>query len=184
MMQPRPRHVLLTGAPGSGKTTVVVAVLRLLSESGRATFGFWTQEIREGGARKGFALKLVSGAREMLASVGWPGPPRVGKYGVKVEVMERLVVPEIERGLAAAKRKPGVVVVMDEIGKMELFSRAFQQVVVSAFDSAARVLATIVAGPHRFADSLKKRADVKLITLTRQNRESLAEEIAEFLRSA
>jgi len=181
MTQRAPRHVLLTGAPGCGKTTLVMAALRLLRESGRPVFGFWTEEIRQAGARQGFALELVSGGREVLASMRRPGPPRVGRYGVNLEVMDDLVVPEIERGLAAARSQSGVVLVMDEIGKMELFSASFQQTVVSAFGGPARVLATIMARPHPFAEMLKQRPDVRLITVTRENRERLVAQIGEML---
>jgi len=176
----RARHILLTGLPGCGKTTVAMAALALLRESGVATFGFWTQEIREGGERRGFALELVSGGRDVLASVDLVAP-RVGKYGVNVEAMQRLVVPEIERAIAAARTGARAVIVMDEIGKMELFSRSFQQVVVSALDSPAWVLATVMLRPHPFADSLKARSDVQVVTVTAENRSGLAERILEQL---
>jgi len=175
------RHVLLTGPPGCGKTTVVISVLQFLRESGRPAFGFWTEEIRQAGVRQGFALELVSGRREVLASTQRPGSPRVGRYGVNVEVMNRVAVPEIERGIAAAGSASGVVLVMDEIGKMELFSKPFQQVVLSAFDSAAQVLATIMSRPHPLADALKARPDTELVTVRREEREGLARQIAEIL---
>jgi nucleoside-triphosphatase len=179
-----PRHVLLTGAPGCGKTTVVMRVLRLLRDAGLPIFGFWTEEERRGSLRQGFALELVSGGRDRLASVEWPGPPRVGRYGVRPEVMERLVVPEIERGLAEAKRRPDVVLVMDEIGKMELFSRAFQRAALGAFDSGARVVATVLARPHPFAEALKRRPDVALVVVTPQNREGLPQQVVFMLKGA
>ena len=181
MASSAPKHILLTGAPGCGKTTIILAVLRRLRRVGRPTFGFWTEEVRQSGVRQGFALELVSGGRDMLASVRRSGPPRVGRYGVNVEAMDRFAVPEIERGLAAAKAKSGVVIVMDEIGKMELFSRSFQQAAIAALDSPARVVATIMARPHPFADSLKARSDVRVVTVTRQNRDELARQIAEML---
>jgi nucleoside-triphosphatase len=157
-----------------------MAALGRLKEAGVPAFGFWTREIREGGVRRGFELELVSGGKEVLASANWPGPPRVGRYGVKVEVMDRLVVPEVERGVAASSRS-SVVIVMDEIGKMELFSRAFQRVVISAFESAARVLATIMARPHPLAEALKGRADTSLLTVSPSNREGLPRQVAEML---
>lgn len=178
------RHVLLTGVPGCGKTTVIMAVLRQLRETDRPVFGFWTEEIREGGARQGFALELVSGARETLALARRPGPPRVGRYGVNVEAMDRLVVPEIARAIATASSSPGVVLVMDEIGRMELFSAQFREAVLSAFDSPARVLATIMARAHPFADSLKQRPDVTLLTVRPENREKVTAQIVEMLAAA
>jgi len=171
------RHLLLTGPPGCGKTTVAMAVLNALREAARTVFGFWTQEIRAAGVRTGFSLELLSGGKGVLASVERRGPPRVGKYGVNVGTMDQLVVPEIGRAVAATRSESDVVLVMDEIGKMELLSQSFQQAVVSAFDSPVRILATVMARPHPFADALKRRTDALLLTVTFENRDQLVQQI-------
>ncbi len=183
MGSPRHRHLLLTGPPGCGKTTVLAETVSILRASRWHVYGFWTPEIREGRARLGFAIELVGGGRDVLASRDWPGPPRVGRYGVRPEIMDRLVVPEVERGVTAARSRCDVLVVMDEIGRMELFSRAFRDAVLSALDSQARVLATIMAKPHPFADRLKTRGDVRVVPVTRPHRESLPESLAASLLS-
>jgi len=153
----------------------------LLQNSGWLTFGFWTPEIRQGRERRGFEVVLLSGTRETLASTDYSGPPRVGRYGVRTEVMERLVLPEIERGVSAAASRSNVVLVMDEIGKMELLSPAFAAAVLSVFDTAARVVATVMARPHPLADALKARPDVELVSVTLVNRERLATHVAGLL---
>jgi nucleoside-triphosphatase len=175
------RHVLLTGAPGCGKTTLLGEAAEALRDSGREVYGFWTPEIREGGRRLGFAAELMGGEREVLASRDLAGPPRVGGYGVNLAAMDGLVVPEIDRGVAAAGARAAVIIVMDEIGKMELFARGFREVVARALDSQARVLGTIMARPHPFADALKMREDVGIVTVTRDNRERLCTSIIEAL---
>jgi len=62
------------------------------------------------------------------------------------------------------------VVVIDEIGKMELFSEAFRQAVLEALESGKKVLGTIMLKPHPWADEIKRRQDVSLVWLTRDNR--------------
>lgn len=175
-------HILLTGRPGCGKTTVLTKAVGILDEAGCRAFGFTTPEIRKGRSRTGFAAELLDGTRDVLASREVPGPPRVGRYGVRTAVMDSLVAPELERGVRAAQSGETIILVMDEIGKMELFSQRFRQAVLSAFDSTAHVLASIMARSHPFADALKDRHDVEVITVTERNRDQLPTEIAHRLR--
>ncbi|MGW9030148.1 nucleoside-triphosphatase [Streptomyces sp. NPDC055722] len=119
-------RILLEGRPGSGKTTVVRRLAALLRT--RRAVGFTTEEIRHGGTRSGFALETLEGVqRTVLAHVDFPGPPRVGRYGVDLGVMERLALPPLKS--AAARAAPGDVVLINELGRMELACTAFQDTV-------------------------------------------------------
>jgi len=116
---------------------------------------------------------LLGGETRVLASVEIAGRWRVGKYGVDVRGFEEAVVPEIEAAIAG-----GRLVVMDEIGKMELFSERFRDAVRRALDSAAPVLGTILSGPHPFADEIRKRREVSIIEVTFENRDRLPAELS------
>lgn len=163
--------VLLTGRPGIGKTTVI---RRFLARTRVEAGGFYTEEIRREGRRVGFSLNLLSGERRVLASVEIGGSWRVGKYGVDVRTFETAAVPEIEKAIAGEH-----LVVVDEIGKMELFSERFREVVRLALDSSAPILATILNRPHPFADEMRNRNDIHLIEVTPANREGLPRDLAE-----
>ena len=82
--------ILSTGDPGCGKTTLIQHVLAELSVPAG---GFYTQEVREGGTRKGFEIITLDGRRAILAHVNIRGPKKVGKYGVNLaaRVRKRLV---------------------------------------------------------------------------------------------
>jgi nucleoside-triphosphatase len=164
------RAWLLTGRPGTGKTTCLRRTLELL---GRPAGGFFTEEVREGGTRVGFALATLAGERGMLADARRPGEPRVGKYGVDLEVLERIGVPAIRE--ADRSRR---LVVIDEIGKMEMASAAFRAAVEETLASSAPVLGTILAAPHPWADRLKAMPSVTLLTVTPANRDTLPRELA------
>lgn len=157
--------ILLTGRPGSGKTTVVKKVVAGLR--GNAG-GFYTEEIRESGRRQGFAIVTLSGDRAILAHVLLRSPHRVGKYGVDVEAMDRVGVGALLDALRSCD-----YVVIDEIGKMELFSQAFRQAVRECLDSGRTVLGTIMSGPHPWADQIKTHPRVKLVTVSEENRDTL-----------
>lgn len=166
---PSVARVLLEGRPGVGKTTAARRLLDLMRRDGIAVGGFTTVELREAGRRVGFAVETVNGDRAVLAHVGRPGPPRVGKYGVDVAAFERLAMP----ALAA----PAQLVVIDELGKMELTSAAFRAAVRDVFTRPVDVVAAVHAFAHPVTDELKARPDVEVLRITLHNRDSVPDQL-------
>ena len=164
------RAYLLTGRPGVGKTTCLRRTLELL---GRPAGGFFTEEVRRQGTRVGFALVTLDARRAMLAEAGRRGGPRVGKYGVDLDALDRVGVPAIREAVRA-----GRLVVIDEIGKMEMASDAFRAAVEEALRSEVPILGTILAAPHPWADRIKAHPAVTLIDVTPANRDGLPAELA------
>jgi nucleoside-triphosphatase len=162
-----PLRILLTGPPGCGKTTVILRTLDLLS---RPAAGFYTAELRssEGGGRLGFDVVALDGRRGPLARVGRLGP-QVGKYAVDLSSFEHVGVRAVEAGL----RDPYTLLVIDEVGKMELLSAAFATLLELAFRSANPLLGTILYRPHPLADRFRRAPGVELIPVARQNRDAL-----------
>jgi nucleoside-triphosphatase len=143
----------------------------LLRERGVALRGFVTEELREGRQRVGFAVETFDGERATLAHVTFSGPPRVGRYGVDLEAFERLALP----ALAGVQEEE--LVVIDELGKMELASGAFRSVVSEVFGAHGSVVATVHVARHPFTDALKRDAEV--VRVTRDNRDELPTRILE-----
>lgn len=171
------RTLLLTGRPGVGKTTIITTVAQAL---GARADGFYTQEIRQRGKRRGFELVGLRGGRATLAHVRLRGGgrPRVGRYGVDVAALDRVGVAALDRAMAQ-----GRIVIVDEIGKMELFSPAFKRAVLAALDGPAPVIATVMARPQPWVDVLKARPGVALWQVTLKNRDEMPEQILEWLSS-
>ncbi|MEV5969630.1 nucleoside-triphosphatase [Streptomyces sp. NPDC051921] len=165
-----PTRILLEGRPGSGKTTALRRLAALLP-AGTAT-GFTTEEIREAGTRVGFALETLAGERRVLAHVGLPGPPRVGRYGVDLDVMEDLALPSITGGT------PHRLVLVDELGRMELASTSFRAAVDALFAADVDVVATVHARPDPYTDGLKHRPDIEVVQVTPAGRDALPGELA------
>jgi len=165
---------LLTGRPGCGKTTLI---RRLVESLAVPAGGFYTEEIRRGSRREGFALITLDGQTATLASVHNPSRRRVSKYGVDVEAVDEVGVPAIERATAR-----GALVVIDEIGKMELFSNQFRQAVLSALESGKPVVASIMLAPHPWADAIKARPEVEVILVTEANRSQVQGDLLARLR--
>jgi nucleoside-triphosphatase len=168
--------ILLEGRPGVGKTTLAIAVVDALADRGLEVSGFTTEEIRERGRRVGFAIEAIGGEREVMAHVDYSGPPRVGKYGVDLEALERVALPAFE--------ERSEVLVIDELGKMELHSQALCDAVTTAMQEDGNVVATVQATAHPFTDELKARDDVDVIQVTRANRDELRDRLVDTVARA
>lgn len=165
--------LLLTGAPGTGKTTII---REALAEAKVKAGGFYTQEIRQQGARQGFEIVTLKGERAVLAHISVHSPFRVSKYGVDISSLEQVGISALRQAVRECD-----IVVIDEIGKMELFSSAFREAVLEALSSGKRVLGTIMLPSHPWADQIKSRPEVELIQVTRENRHLVQEKVVRWL---
>ena len=167
------QHLLLTGRPGTGKTSLIrEAVARAEVKAG----GFYTEEMRCGGIRQGFRLVTLDGREAVLAHVGFSSPYRVSKYKVDVDSLNRVGVSAVKQALTECD-----LIVIDEIGKMELLSAEFREAVRQAIDGDKRVLGTIMLHPNSFCDAVKAHPGVRVLTVTRDNRDGILAEISEWL---
>ncbi len=162
-------RVAITGAPGVGKSMLVREVLeRLNCRAG----GVLAQEVRRDGKRVGFELMdLSSGNIGTLASIDGDGP-RLGKYRVNLQDLEVIGAKAVERAAEEAD-----LIVIDEVGPMELFSERFAKAVETALTSDKPMLVVVQAkSQHPLAKRI--REEFRLIAVTEKNRYDLAEEIA------
>jgi nucleoside-triphosphatase len=177
------KSLLLTGRPGIGKTTIIWRVLDALGarldDVQAVAGGFYTEELRGPGGRQGFRLVTLDGREAVLAHKDIRGPdiPRVSRYGVDVGALERVGVDALQRAMDAGK-----LVVVDEIGKMELFSQSFQETLVSAVLGPHHVLGTITAKPHPGADVFRYLAPVEIWEVDQRNRDGVPDRVLAWLR--
>jgi nucleoside-triphosphatase len=167
--------ILLTGRPGIGKTTVIRKVVERLA---RRAGGFYTAEIRESDRRQGFKIITLDGQEGILSHVNIKGRPRVSKYGVNLKDLEAIGVTALRQAVTGAD-----CIVVDEIGKMELFSEEFRKAVVEAVESEKVVLGTVMATRHPWVDALKALPQVTVLEVTQDNREKMVQFVIEMLES-
>ena len=163
--------ILLTGHPGCGKTTLIK---RVVSNLPQRAGGFYTEEIRERGTRAGFKIVTLDGDEVVFAHVRLKTPEYLGKYRLDLSALEATGVKAVRE---AVKRQR--LVVIDEIGPMEIRSTIFRDAVNEALDSEVPVLATIFARSMLFTDAVKSRPDVTLIDVRPDNRERLVSELSD-----
>lgn len=164
----------LTGEPGCGKTTLIREVL---ARSNKSAGGFYTQEIRSAGVRQGFKIVTLDGKTATLAHTDIRSPYRVSKYGVDLANMEELAVPAIRE---ATETKD--IVIIDEVGKMELFSGSFKEAVIEALQSGKKVLGTIMLASHPWADKIKELPEVEIVRVTKANRSEVLAKLLAWLQ--
>ena len=164
---------LLTGKPGTGKTSLIKQAIAGL---GGKAGGFYTEEIRRGGVREGFRLVTLDGQEAILAHINIHSPHRVGKYGVDIDSLDRAGVSALNRAA-----EEGSLVIVDEIGRMELFSATFREAVWQIITSGKKVLGTIMFKANPWADRIKRQPQVNVVEVTRANRHQVLEELLVWL---
>ena len=167
---------LLTGRPGTGKTSLIKQAIAGIED--RAG-GFYTEEIRSQGVRQGFKLVTLDGRSATLAHIDIHSQYKVSKYGVDIDSLDRVGVSALDKAVQQCD-----LVVIDEIGKMELFSANFREAVLRVINSGKRLLGTIMLNPHPWADTIKLKPQVNLITVTRANYHQVLQELLRWLKAA
>ncbi|KAG5060902.1 hypothetical protein JHK87_001931 [Glycine soja] len=172
---------LVTGPPGVGKTTLIMKVFESLKVNPSLKLqGFYTREIRRAGQRVGFEVVTLDGRTAPLASIDISTPeslrwPNVGKYKVDVASFESLALPELQ------VKEDTDLFIIDEVGKMELFSSSFFPAVLRVLESNIPVLASIPV-PKLGRDipevaRLRNHAGATCFTLSVSNRDAVREQI-------
>ena len=168
-------RILLTGPPRCGKTTVVQQVAGRWP--GRAA-GFYTREVRVKGVRVGFEIVTLDGQTALLSHVDFPGPYRVGKYGVNLENLRRVGLASLE----VFFYRPGVdLVVVDEVGRMECLSDRFIEAMERLWTKPVPLLITVAEKGGGYMAAIKEKSELILITVTQENRDGLPDKILELL---
>ncbi|MGB6929345.1 MAG: nucleoside-triphosphatase [Syntrophobacteria bacterium] len=156
-------NILVTGPPRSGKSTLIEKVVQGIS---RPATGFFTQELREKGRRVGFSITTLEGKTGVLAHQDIKSRFRVGNYRVNLEDLDQIAVPSM------LPSTPDQIVVVDEVGKMECFSPLFKETLIQVLSSANLVIGSVAIKGDRFIQSIKKRDDVSLVSITEKTRDA------------
>lgn len=171
-MQTIRRHLLLTGIPGVGKTTVIRRVAEGLGDLKPG--GFYTEEIRKFGVRQGFELHSFNHQKWFIAHIDYSKHYRVGKYGVDVSAIDAAA----ETLLIPGKK----LYLVDEIGKMESLSARFVEAMQRLLEANNTVVATIGKKGDGFIEEVKQRTDVELWEITVGNRDMMPQQVLAWIK--
>jgi len=167
-------NIFLTGAPSSGKTTVIKKIIDALP---RKANGFYTEEERVGERRVGFKMRTLDGVEGWLAHEEISSTYHIRRYGVSLTNIDTIAVPSI-------KPIDDQIIILDEIGKMECFSPLFRQAALNALNAKNLVIGTITLGGDPFIQEVKRRSDIEIYMVEADNRDQLPQLILKRLSKA
>jgi nucleoside-triphosphatase len=136
--------------------------------------GFYTEEIKNSSDRIGFRCVSINGESVEIANVESPSQIRVGRYGVNIEAFEKFAKTLLEDSMRTKK-----IIIIDEIGFMQILSATFQKIVQQIVSDNRMVVGTIPVDSHPEIDKIKSLKQVKLVEINEFNRDTIIQSISD-----
>jgi nucleoside-triphosphatase len=175
------KRILLTGEPGVGKSTLIT---KILANYPSLVTGIVAQEIREDGERVGFSSGSLENPSEVtIAHIHHASDINVGPFGVNRDGLDQvadILKKEAERAMVEKK-----VLVFDEIAPMQIASEKLALEIAQVIASALPAIMTIKLDDSEFPvlQEYKRTPGVELIEVTEENRDSLFDQLSDYLFS-
>jgi len=170
----------ITGMPSVGKTVTLKKIIKSLEKHGYVVEGMVTEPILEKKKRVGFYVQdWQTKEKEVFAHVDFDLRESVGDYGVKIEALEKIGIPAIEKAITDEDVN---IIVIDEIGKMEMLSEKFCEMVIEALDSDKPIMVTLHKKSRTpLLQDVRRRDDIRILEVTPVNRNLLPYKIEKIM---
>ena len=160
----------LTGLPAIGKTTTLIKTIEMLEEEGYKVGGILTEEVLVDGKRVGFSLMdWITKEKKIFAHKDYDTHIKVGRYGIDIDILDEIAVKALE----VAKEEADIVII-DEIGKMEVESKSFVSIVKETLDVDKNMIITLhKKSRNALLQDIRRRDDIRILEVTPINRHLL-----------
>jgi len=165
----------LTGVPGVGKTETLLKIVKRLEEKGITVGGMVTEPIIENNERAGFKILDWKTKKEgILAHKNFDSEIDVSGYKVNLKDLEEIGVPAILDAIENCD-----LIVIDEVGKMEISSQKFVDAMRKLLDCDKCILMTLhKKSRNPLLQEIRRRDDVRIIEVTRIGKTVLYSQVA------
>ena len=170
----------ITGMPGVGKTDALIKIVESLEEHGYVVQGMITEPIIKKKKRVGFYVtNWQTKEKKVFAHIDFELKEKVGLYGVEITALEEIGVPAIENAILDENVN---IIVIDEIGKMEMLSEKFCEMVIEALDSDKPLMVTLHKKSRTpLLQDVRRRDDIRILEVTPVNRNLLPYKIEKIM---
>ncbi len=170
----------ITGMPNVGKTETLLKIIKSLEKHGYTVGGMVTEAIVKKRERVGFYVReWGKKEKEIFAHIDFDTKEKVGEYGVDISVIEKIGVPAIEKAIMDENVN---IIIIDEIGKMEMLSEEFCKMVTEAFDSDKPIIVTLHKKSRTpLLQDVRRRDDIRILEVTPVNRNLLPYKIEKIM---
>ena len=169
----------ITGLPSAGKTNTLIQVIRMLEEEGKKVGGMITEPILDDKKRTGlYVIDWMTKEKGVLAATDIQSKFMVGKFGIDLEVLQRVGVQALLNACEQAD-----IIVIDEVGKIEVESEQFRSAVKEALKSDKPMLLTLhKKSRNPLLQDIRRRDDVRILEVTPINRNLLPYKIMKLMK--
>lgn len=160
----------ITGLPGSGKTCALMRVMEMLKESDLIIGGMMDEPVMDGRHIVGYTVRdILTGESQAFAGPETESKIMIGKIGVDLAKFEEISIKAIRNACEKCD-----IIVIDEIGKVEVESPGFVETVKEALDVDKPMILTLhKKSRNPLLQDIRRRDDVRILEVTPTNRNIL-----------
>ena len=170
----------ITGLPGSGKTYTLKRVIEMLTnEDEELTVGGMIDEkITDGRRDIGIKVRnLITNEEVIFANPETESKITVGNLGVDLSLFESVAIDAIRSACESCD-----ILIIDEVGKVEVESQAFVDIVKEAMDVDKPMIITLhKKSRNPLLQDIRRRDDVRILEVTPTNRNLLPYKIVRLM---
>jgi len=169
----------ITGLPNSGKTQLLMKIIEMLEAEDKVVGGMITEAIIFRNRKVGFyVVDWLTKKKRKFAHENIESLVHVEEYGVDMRALDAVGVKAIKNAI-----KDADVIIIDEVGKMEVESQGFVDAVNEAMDCDKPLIMTLhKKSRNPLLQDIRRRDDLRILEVTPVNRNLLPYKILNLMR--